>query len=191
MNRRKLLAVTGASLTGLAGCLSATEYTVTDVTVEDQPSPVSLGVERVEPRALVEHPARLEFTVTNTGETAIEVRNTGIWPLGVLKVVASLDSVRAAGEVLWTDRYEASEYVDATSRRNYSAESTPLVRTLAAGNSITEPYDLHGDSISREGERVVRGWPDPPLLEYRTTTTDEWESYLPTVRVQIEQRGVI
>jgi hypothetical protein len=190
VNRRTLLAATTASLTGLAGCLGATEYTVTDVTVDDESGPVSLGVDRVEPNAVVEHPARLEFTVTNTSETAIDVRNTGIWPLGVLKIVAALDNSRAAGDVLWTDRYEASEYVDATSRRNYSAESTPLVRTLAAGDAVTESYDLHGDEISREGERVVRGWPDPPLFEYRTTEADEWESYLPTVRVQIEQRGM-
>lgn len=189
MNRRTLLGVAGASLVGLSGCLGEPEYRVTDATVDAPSAPVSVTVDVPEPNAVVEHPARLEFTVRNDSDRPVRLRNTGIWPFGILKAVESLESNSSAGTVLWTDRYEESEYVDATSRRSYGTESTPIVRTLPPDVSSTSVYELHGDDVRRATALFVRGWPDPPLFEYGPPSDDSWTAFSPDITVTLESRG--
>lgn len=188
MRRRTLLGAAGASMVGLAGCLGETEYTVTDVRVDEASGPVGLAVDVAEPDAVVEHPASLEFTVSNPLDSPVRVRNTGIWPLGLLELVPSLDAEEAGGTILWTSRYEESQYVDAESRRSYGTESTPLVRTLDPGETAGETYEVHGDDLYETGTRYVRGKFEPPLLEY-ATEGEGWESFLPEVRVTVEEKG--
>jgi hypothetical protein len=189
MNRRTLLGVAGTSLVGLSGCLGDSEYHVTNATVDAQSAPITVEVSVREPNVVVEHPARLAFTIRNASDRPIRLRNTGIWPLGILKLVGTRDGDPTGGVLLWTDRYRESEYVDATSRRNYSIESTPIVRTLSPGDSQTSVYELHGDDIRRAASLFVRGWPDPPLFEYAPPGDDDWTAYTPKITVVLESQG--
>jgi len=157
MRRRTLLGAAAASMVGLSGCLGATEYTVTDVRVGRSSAPVGLDVSITEPNAAIEHPARLEFTITNQQNGPVRVRNTGIWPFGLLELVPSLDVEEAGGTILWTSRYEESQYVGAENRGNYGTEDTPLVRTVEPGGTASETYEVHGDDIRGAGTRYVRG----------------------------------
>ena len=193
MRRRTFLGITSASLLGTAGCLGETEYTVTDVSVGDVSPPFSFSVEIVDPNAVIEHPARLRFSCSNEGERPIQIRNTGIWPFGLLELVDSLGAEEAGGTILWTERYAESDEVDATNRRDYGTSSTPLVRPLDPGERISETYELHGDSlgVNDTGRQVVRGEFDPPILEYATDEEGRWESFLPEISVVLQEKSVM
>lgn len=191
MRRRTLLGVAGASMASLAGCLGATEYTVTDVRVGRSSAPVGLEVSITEPNAVIEHPARLEFAVTNQADAPIRVQNTGIWPFGLLELVPSLETEEAGGTILWTSRYEQSQYVDAENRGNYGTEDTPLVHTLKPGGTVSKTYELHGDDIRGAGTRYVRGEFEPPILEYSTRESEAWQSLLPEVAVTLEKTDLL
>ncbi|WP_049985212.1 hypothetical protein [Halobellus rufus] len=191
MKRRTLLGITSASMVSLTGCLGATEYTITDVQTEAT-TPLDISVAIVEPDAVIEHPAQLAFTVTNKQEEPIEIRNTGIWPFGLLELVPSLDTQDAGpGTILWTDRYEESRYVDAETRQNYGVESTPLVRTLDPDETVEETYDVHGDDVIQTGTMYVRGRFEPPILEYTTEHTEGWNSFSPEITVEIAGQSLI
>ena len=193
MRRRTFLGITSASLLGTAGCLGETEYTVTDVSVGDVSPPFSFSVEIVDPNAVIEHPARLKFSLSNEGERPIQIRNTGIWPFGLLELVDSLGAEEAGGTILWTERYTESDEVDATSRRDYGASSTPLVRPLELGERVSETYELHGDSlgVNDTGRQTVRGEFEPPILEYATGREGDWEAFLPEISVVVQEKSVI
>lgn len=193
MRRRPFLGVAGASLVGGAGCLGRPEYTVTDVSVDAGSVPFAFSVERTEPHAVVEHPATLTFSLSNEGDHPVRIRNTGIWPFGLLELVASVDAEEAAGTILWTDRYAESDEVDATSRRDYGATSTPLVRALDPGERVSETYELHGDSLggTDTGTQFVRGEFERPVLEYAEGEESDWTPFRPRVRVSIEEKGVL
>jgi len=191
MRRRTLLAVAGTSMASLVGCLGAAEYTVTDVRVGQTSAPVGLDVSITESNVVIEHPASLEFTVTNQQNVPVRVRNTGIWPFGLLELVSSLETEEVGGTLLWTSRYEESQYVDATSRSNYGTEDTPLVHILEPGGTASETYEIHGDDIRGAGIRYVRGAFELPILEYSTEESEVWQSFLPEVTITIEQTDLL
>jgi hypothetical protein len=176
-------------MAGLAGCLGEAEYTVTDVRVGSASGPFGVDVSLVEPDAVIEHPARLDVAVTNQQSDPLRVRNTGIWPFGLLELVRSPDTDNPwPGTLLWTRRYEESQYIEAVAedRSLDRVRSTPLVRTLEPRATASETYELHGDDIDEAGTRYVRGRPDPPLLEYAGDGSDEWTSFLPEIEVELE-----
>lgn len=193
MRRRTFLGITSASLLGTAGCLGETEYTVTDISVGDVSAPFDFSVEVVDPNAVIEHPARLKFSLSNEREESMQIRNTGIWPFGLLELVDSLGAEEAGGTILWTERYAESDEVDATSRRDYGTSSTPLVRPLDPGERVSETYELHGDSlgVNDTGRQVVRGEFEPPILEYATGEARDWVSFLPEISVVLQERSMI
>jgi hypothetical protein len=178
-------------MVSLTGCLGATEYTITDVKAETT-TPLGISIEIVEPNAVIEHPAQMAFSVTNKQESPIDIRNTGIWPFGLLELVPSLDTQDGgSGTILWTDRYEESRYVDAESRQSYGVESTPLVRTLDAGETVTETYDVHGSDIIETGTMYVRGRFEPPILGYTTEENEGWDSFSPEITVKLGEQSLI
>lgn len=192
MRRRSLLGAASTSMLGLAGCLRATEYTVTGVRVGPSPAPVGLDVEVTEPDAVIEHPARLEFALTSRKDVPIQVRNRGIWPFGLLELGPSLGADRSGPEtLLWTSRYEESQYVDVRSHRHYTRDSTPLVRTLDPGATVSETYELHGDELYEAGTKYVRGAFEPPILEYAMKESENWEAFLPEIEVAIDNKGLL
>jgi hypothetical protein len=173
--------------------MGATEYTVTDVSVGDVSAPFSFSVEIVDPNAVVEHPARIRFSLSNDWERPIQIRNTGIWPFGLLELVDSPEAEEAGGTILWTERYAESDEVDATNRRDYGTSSTPLIRPLEPGERVSEIYELHGDSlgVNDTGRQVVRGEFEPPILEYATSEEDDWVAFLPEVSVVLQKKSVM
>ncbi len=178
-------------MVSLTGCLGTTEYTITDVQTETT-TPLGISVQIVEPNAVIEHPAQLAFTVTNKQDSPIEIRNTGIWPFGLLELVPSLDTQDAGpGTILWTNRYEESRYVDAETRQNYGVESTPLVRTLGPDETVEETYDIHGADIIQTGTMFVQGRFEPPILEYTTEHNEDWDSLLPEITVELSKKSLI
>ena len=184
MKRRALLAAAGSSVASLAGCLGASEYTLTDVEVTSS-APFEFEVTITDADAVIEHPALLEFELRNPSEQPLSVRNTGVWPFGLLELVSSLDAEGPAGTLLWMEQYETSEYVDAESRSNYGADSTPLVQTLDSEATVSETYELHGDGIRDSGTAYVRGEFEPPIFEYTRADNDEWQSFAPEIAVTI------
>jgi hypothetical protein len=191
MRRRAVLAAAGASMTSLAGCLGASEYTITDVEVTSS-APFEFDVTITDPDAVIEHSARLEFELINRGDRPLRVRNTGVWPFGLLKLVPSLDTeVPGPGTLLWTEQYEASEHVDIESRRNYGTDSTSLVQALESGGRVRETYELHGDGISEAGTAYVRGEFEPPIFEYTRNSNDEWRSFSPEIAVTIATKRLL
>lgn len=192
MRRRALLGIASASVVGLAGCLGAAEYTVTGVRVGTPSAPIRVDLNVMEPNAVIEHPARLEFSVTNERNAPLRVRNTGILPFGLLELVSSLDTDEARpGTLLWTSRYEESQYVEAEGRSFFGTESTPLVRTLDSRATASETYELHGDDIDEAGTKYVRGKYEPPILEYAMEGSEEWTSFLPEIRVTLERADLL
>jgi len=183
MRRRALLAAAGTSLASLSGCLGAPEYTITDVTVTST-APFEFDVTVVDPDAIVEHPAELEFEVRNESDRPLRVRNTGVWPFGLLQLVYSREE-SAAGTILWTERYETSQYVDAENRSSYGVESTSLVRALDAGDAVSETYELHGDGVHEAGTAYVIGEFESPVFEYQRDGDDDWTAFTPTIEVAI------
>ncbi|MDS0222426.1 hypothetical protein NDI54_13850 [Haloarcula sp. S1AR25-5A] len=184
MRRRALLTTAGASMASLAGCLGDTEYTITDVAVTAT-APFEFDVTVMEPDAVIEHPARLEFELRNRGERPLRVRNTGVWPFGLLKLVRSPDAEGPGGTLLYTAQYETSQYVDIESRSDYGVESTPLVQALDSGQTVSETYELHGDGIRGAGTAYVRGEHESPIFEYRRDESEEWQPFSPDIEVTI------
>jgi hypothetical protein len=192
MNRRAFLGVAGASMAGVAGCLGRTEYTVTDVSVGEHEAPVEFGVSVTEPRAVVEHPARLQVSVTNTSGDDLSIRNTGIWPFGLLELATAPDEAQpGSGPILWTERYGESEHVDAESRSSYGTDATALVEGVSPGETRSEDYELHGDDIIRAGTYYLRGEFEPPIFAYRRRETRDWQPFDPEVRVTVEARELL
>ncbi|WP_251343788.1 hypothetical protein [Haloplanus halophilus] len=190
MRRRALLAAAGTSMASLAGCLGASEYTITDVEVTSS-APVEFDVTIADPDAVIEHPALLDFELTTREDRPLRVRNTGVWPFGLLKLVDSLDTEGPAGTLLWTEQYEASDHADIESRRNYGTDSTHLVRTLDPGETVSETYELHGDGIREAGTAYVRGEFEPPIFEYTRDDTDGWRSFAPEIAVTIATKRLL
>jgi hypothetical protein len=190
MRRRALLAAAGASMASLAGCLGASEYTITDIEVTSS-APFEFDVTIADPDAVIEHPALLDVELTNRGDRPLRVRNTGVWPFGLLELVRSIDTEGPAGTLLWTEQYEASEHVDIESRRNYSTESTPLVQALESGGAVRETYELHGDGIREAGTTYVRGEFEPPIFEYTRDDNEEWRSFSPEIAVTIATKRLL
>lgn len=95
------------------------------------------------------------------------------------------------GTILWTNRYEESQYVDAKTRQNYGVESTPLVRTLSPDETVEETYDVHGADIIQTGTMYVQGRFDPPILEYTTEHKEEWDSLLPEITDELSKNSLI
>jgi hypothetical protein len=189
MRRRTVLAAAGASMTGLAGCLGASEYTLTDVETTLS-APFEFDVTVADPDAVIEHPALLEFELTNGEDRPLRVRNTGVWPFGLLELVHSSDAENpGAGALLWTAEYETSSYVDMENRRNYGTESTPLVRTLGAAETVSETYEVHGDAVREAGTAYVRGEFEPPIFEYARGDSDGWRAFTPEIAVTVETKG--
>ncbi|WP_318568667.1 hypothetical protein [Salinigranum marinum] len=76
---------------------------------------------------------------------------------------------------------------------SYGATSTPLVRPLDPGERVSETYELRGDSlgVTDTGTQFVRGAFERPVLEDTVSAERDWKSFLPRVRVSIEEKGVL
>ncbi|GGL66720.1 hypothetical protein [Halocalculus aciditolerans] len=181
-------------MVGLAGCLGATQYTVADARVTSDPSPLQLDVEILDSEAIIQSPARLRFTLTNTAERPIRVRNTGLWPLGMLElstVTDPADESSGSETILWNEEYRKSSKITVQSRSSYSVSQDPLTQPLDSGQAVTATYEIHGDDIVRASTYYVYGEFDAPILTYAADTNSNFEAYLPRVEVAIQSKGLL
>jgi len=189
MNRRRYLAVSTAVLSGLAGCLGDTEYTISSVETEADSHPLALDVTVIDRGIAIESPGRLDITLRNTGTQDVTIKNTGVWPLGMLGLTLAGESV-SADILLLTDAYEQSNAVEV--RPNGARkDSDPITGTLATAESIQRQYELIGRRVATAGTYTLQGYFDDVPLSYRTGEDTDWVAYHPTVTVTLTEQSVL
>lgn len=185
MNRRHVLAALTGSLTSLTGCLGDTEYQISDLSVPEQAGPLILDVPLVDSEATVSSPAHLEFALHNVGGRELRIRNTGIWPLGVLALAPSGER-KPLKILLISDKYDQTDHIE-RSQSEMHLDNVPLVQSLAAGETVTERYTLHGDDIYRTGVHILRGYFDEVPLSYQRRDKESWTMFSPKITVTIKE----
>jgi hypothetical protein len=189
MNRRQYLTVSTAALSGLAGCLGDTEYTISSVETEGDSHPLALDVTVADRNIAIESPGRLDITLRNTGTQDVSIKNTGVWPLGVLGLVPA-DESGSPAILLSTDKYEKADTVE-IQPTGASKDNTPLTGTLAAAESIERQYELDGQRVLAAGTYSLQGYFDAVPLSYRTGEGTDWVTYHPTVTVTLTEQSVL
>lgn len=185
MKRRTLLTTGALSLAGLAGCLADAEYRITNTTVESSSGPLALSVRITTPRAVIEHPAALEFTLENQSKQPIRIRSYGVWPFGVLSLAPSPDENQFDIN-LYSPAYETSDAVEVgPGRASMSVNGEPLTQMLEAGASTSTIYHLHGDDLSRPGTYYIVQSFEGNESEY--SIDDEWTTFDPRIAVTVEE----
>lgn len=190
MKRRALLGIVGASMGGLAGCLGETEYTVTNRGVEQRDGPLQLDVAVLDQAVTIDSPAHLELSLRNTSKQEVRIRNTGIWPFGVLGLAPSRDAKPIKSSLVWSEKYLTSDRVDlAKNGSGGGVDGNPIIRSLGPKSAITARYQIHGDLIHRTGTTYLRGYFAVPILAY-STASDDWTQYRPEIDIAINARGI-
>lgn len=139
----------GAEGDGPDGQADRSGYTVS---LEDGPVEVDgefarLRVELVDSHVEPESQARLEATLTNTAEETIKVSSGAPSPFGV--VLAEPDD--GEGSIaLWTDAYEASEYVGTDGKRVEGVDDITVGEGIEAGESIARTLEIHEETPGLE-----------------------------------------
>ena len=188
MNRRHYLAVATATMAGLAGCMGDPEYTITDIGASDMAGPLDFDIEAVDRAVTVDSPGSIDVTVRNGSETSVEISNIGVWPLGILALIPAKENTFKT--LLLTDGYDETDHVDVTVNSTRT-DNTPLVRSLAASESVTRRYFVQGNRLSGSGRYTLGDYFDHPLLSYRTDDTGSWIERNPTVSVTIAERSLL
>jgi hypothetical protein len=188
MNRRHYLGVATATIAGLAGCMGDSEYTITDIGTSGMAGPLDYDIEAVDTAVTVDSPGSLDVTVRNGSETAVEISNIGVWPFGILALVPAKEHTFKT--LLLTDGYDETDHVEVTANSTRT-DNTRLVRSLAASESVTRRYFVHGNRLSGSGTYTLGDYFDGPLLSYRTDDTGSWIERNPTVSVTIAERSLL
>jgi hypothetical protein len=189
MKRRHFLGVATASMAGLAGCMGNTEYTVTDVSVADSAGPLALDLDLVDAAATVDSPARLDVTLRNDDDEDISIRNTGVWPLGLLALAQSGE--RGRGKILLrSDQYGETDRVEVAAN-GIRTDNAPIVRPLNAGQSVTNQYEIHGNRLYSPGTHTLRGYFEEVPLFYRVGNAEEWTEFYPEATITVEERSLL
>ncbi|SFR98591.1 hypothetical protein SAMN05216559_2061 [Halomicrobium zhouii] len=195
MRRRAYLAGAAGALAGLAGCIGGeTEYQVTGASgASPADHPLSLDVAVESPSITVDSPGALSFTLRNGGDDAVAVRNTGVWPLGVLAVETETEHGPVDTRLL-SDRYGETDRIE-VKPSGMSVSQEPLVRPIPADESVTERYVLHGDGLIQPGTYRLRAKFEEHILRYAPPGTDpeggDWTDFAPDVTVTLEAQSVL
>lgn len=189
MKRRTLLATGGLSIAGLTGCLGDSTYRVREVAVEAASGSLALTVRVDRAKVTIEQPAALSFTLTNTTDESVRIRNLGVWPFGVLGVGESpTEVVSSLDPQLFSSAYAESDRVTVgPTNQSLSVAEEPVVEALSAGDETTETYTLPGENLRQAGTYYIVGFHGTPFLEYQDT--DAWRAFEPTVEITIETLG--
>jgi len=186
VKRRHVLGATTATLAGVAGCLGDTEYSITSVSPAETAGPLTFEVSAVDTGITVDSPGSLDLTLRNDGEEAVELRTPGVWPFGM---VALIPTDRSGSEtLLLTDGYAETDRIEVSANSAHQ-DNTPIVRALAAGESVTERYVVDGMRLHGGGTYVLDGYFEDGLCSYRTG--DEWSELRPEVSVTIAERSLL
>lgn len=188
MKRRHYVGATTATLAGLAGCLGDTEYSIASVSAADTVGPLVFEVEPVKTTITVDSPGSLNLTLRNDGPNAVDIRNTGVWPFGVAALYQTEGS--ESRTLLLTDQYTQTDRVEVTANST-TRDNTPLVRSLDAGESVTEQYIVHGNRLYGSGTYALGGFHEAILFSYRTDNSDGWSEFRPEVSVRFSERSLL
>lgn len=189
MKRRTLLATSGLSIAGLSGCLGDSAYRVREVTVEAASGPLALTVRINRGKVTIEQPAVLSFTLTNTTDEPVQIRNLGVWPFGVLGLGESTtDIVGRFDPQLFSSAYAESDRVTVgPTHDSLSIAEEPVVESLPADKEATETYTLPGEDLRRGGTYCIIGLYGTSFLEYHDANA--WWAFEPTIEMTIEKLG--
>lgn len=154
MKRRALLGTIGASMAGLAGCLGANEYTLSDLNVEQTDAPLRIDASLSGKDVTIDGPATLTLTLENTGEDPLQIRAMNLWPFG-LPALRGTDDQEYSGQILLlSERYDEVDSVNVSVSGGYtntSIQSDPVTQVLEPADPITQEYTIRGDAIARDG----------------------------------------
>jgi len=187
MNRRHYLGATTATLAGLAGCLGDPEYSIASVSGPETAGSPAFEVTVADAGITVDSPGSLALTLRNDGEEAVEIRTPGVWPFGMVALISTDDSEWRT--LLLTDGYAETDRIEVTAN-SVNQNNTPIVRALAAGESVTERYVVDGKRLQGDGTYVLDGYFKDGLCSYRTGD-GEWSVLRPEVSVTVSKRALL
>ena len=187
MKRRHYLGATTATLAGLAGCLGDPEYSIVSVSGPETAGPLVFEVAVVDAGITVDSPGSLALTLRNDSAEAVELRTPGVWPFGMVALISTDDSEWRT--LLLTDSYAETDRIEVTANSAHQ-DNAPIVRTLAAGESVTERYVVDGTRFQGDGTYVLDGYFEDGLCSYRTGDS-EWSELRPEVSVTIAERTLL
>lgn len=186
LRRREVLgsaAVGIGTLGALSGLLGDPEYVIHDIDFGQPSEPLSLNVEVTDPEIMVGSPGRVQFEVTNMGETQMELYNWDVIPFGVLEAQHIDSPVRMR---LNSPLYKESKYV-VESGASFKTHRTELSQTLDPGESVSAKYSILGDRVPRQGQYEIES--PRALLIYKSPTEDGVTEETPTVTFDLTSRG--
>ncbi|MFD1643646.1 hypothetical protein [Halohasta litorea] len=187
MKRRHYLGVTTATLGGLAGCLGDPEYSIESVSPTETAGALAFEVAAVDTAITVDSPGSLDLTLRNDGEEAVELRTPGVWPFGMVALVPTDGSEFRT--LLLTDGYAETDRIEVTANSAHQ-DNTPIVRALAASESVTERYVVDGKRLQGDGTYVLDGYFEDGLCSYRTGDS-EWSEFRSRVSVTVSERALL
>lgn len=154
MKRRTLLGAISASMIGMAGCLGADEYTLSEPDVEQTDDPLQIDAELSGREVTIEGPSTLTLTLENTGEKPLEIRTTNLWPFG-LPALGRTNDQHSREILLLSDRYEETDSVNISVEGNgilnMRTQGQTVTQVLAPAEPISKEYTLRGDLIWTDG----------------------------------------
>jgi len=188
MKRRHYLGAATATMAGLAGCMGDPEYTIASVSSADTAGPLGFDVEIADSDITVDSPGSLDVRLRNDSETAVEIRNTGVWPFRILALIPPDEN--GMRTLLLTDQYAETDHVEVTANST-GTDNTQLVRSLAAGKSVTERYRVHGKRLRGSATYSLGDYFGDTLLSYRTGDSGSWSELHPEVSVTVAERSLL
>ncbi|MFC6974366.1 hypothetical protein ACFQL1_06370 [Halomicroarcula sp. GCM10025709] len=189
MKRREVLTLASASVLGTAGCLGRTEYELGSPSVASIDGPLTLAIEVTDRRVTVDSPGELVLTISNESDRAVQVRNTGVWPLGLL-ALSPQGSDQMQRSLLLTDAYTDTDRVEVTPR-SVEGSNEELVDSLNPSQSVTVPYRLDGARVRRTGVHDLQGYFEPPLLSVRGQGSEDWTTVTDAATVEIAELSLL
>lgn len=183
MRRRKFLTASTAMLVGLAGCLGDTEYNIDTASGETTIDPFTFEIRAIDREIRVENPGVIEVKIRNDGP-ALSVKNTGVWPLGVLGLKLTETDTPDHRILLHTDEYEQTSRVEVT-ETGVRVSNEPMVNTLAEGESITRKFQVRSADLYQGGTFQICNYFEDRLFKYRHKGEEEWTARKPDLRVEI------
>lgn len=164
MNRRSMLRLVGVGAAGaLAGCLDeplsrtgdspdgseleGPHRFVIEAETED-PShhlPLELSYDLDDASITPDDPARMSWTVRNTGEGPLTLESGPPWPFDVAFLLRE-DVEDGERVTMWTDAYEESDHLHTDGRDVSSWDPGFVTDRLGSGGSFTETYELAHDA---------------------------------------------
>lgn len=153
MKRRALLGAISASMVGMAGCLGATEYTLSKPDVEQTDDPLRIDAALSDRNLTIDGPATLTLTLENTGDTPLRIRTMNVWPFG-LPMLEKTSGQYNLDVMLLSDRYEEMDSVNISYSGGFESRrvrTKQVTQVLEPAKPVSQEYTLRGDMFMGGG----------------------------------------